>query len=88
MLDTWETWTYSCQTNLASNTVNTATATGMANGLTAIDFSVATVLVTPPGFPNTGVASDRTNILWNIFTLAGIFTVSTLFFLARRKQTI
>lgn len=53
-LDTTETWLYTCQSNLTKSTTNTATASGSANGLTATDFAVATVLVAAPGLPNTG----------------------------------
>ncbi len=40
-----ETWNYTCTANLALTTVNTAVATGHANGLTAIDTALATVVV-------------------------------------------
>lgn len=49
ILEASETWTYTCQTNLTATTVNTATAQGSANTLTATDSSIATVVVTPPG---------------------------------------
>ena len=48
MLDVSETWVHTCETNLTATTTNTGTAEGSANGLTAIDFSLATVVVTPP----------------------------------------
>ncbi|MFZ2804062.1 MAG: ice-binding family protein [Patescibacteria group bacterium] len=44
-LDVNETWTYTCTTNIPQTTTNTAVATGHANGLTAIDTSLATVVV-------------------------------------------
>jgi len=57
-LDTNETWTYTCRTNLTKTTTNTAIASGQANGLTARDFAVATVVVAAvlPKLPNTGLA--------------------------------
>ncbi|MDP3882439.1 MAG: ice-binding family protein [Candidatus Staskawiczbacteria bacterium] len=55
-LDSIETWTYTCQTNLTKTTTNTVTASGKANGLTARDFAIATVIVAPPKLPNTGFA--------------------------------
>jgi hypothetical protein len=52
-LDPTETWTYTCQSNLTKTTVNTAIASGEANGLSISDFAIATVIVasavnTPP----------------------------------------
>ncbi len=55
-LDVNEIWVYTCQSNLTRTTTNTAVATGDANGLTARDFAIATVVVADPGFPNTGFA--------------------------------
>jgi uncharacterized repeat protein (TIGR01451 family) len=56
-LDAGETWAYTCQANLTITTTNTATATGHANGFTATDFAIVTVVVaTPiPKLPNTGL---------------------------------
>ena len=64
LLQTTETWTYSCSQNITVTTTNTATATGFANGLTVTDVSVANVAVSPklipppvvpaPKLPNTG----------------------------------
>jgi LPXTG-motif cell wall-anchored protein len=90
-LDTSETWVYTCQTTLTATTANTAIAEGSANGLTAIDFSLATVLVPPspsaspvPKLPNTGAGSnDKSGILWGAIVLAAaLFSVLTL----TRKQ--
>jgi LPXTG-site transpeptidase (sortase) family protein len=54
-LDTNETWIYTCRTNLTKTTTNTVTAQGDANGLTAKDFAIVTVVVSAvPGLPNTG----------------------------------
>lgn len=88
LLDVSETWTYTCQMNLTTNTVNTSTAQGSANGLTAIDFSLATVVVTPPKLPNTGIAPDEKNMIWPIILSTGILATMSLFYVARRKQTI
>jgi len=56
-LDTDETWTYACRTKLTQTTTNTAIASGSANGLTARDFALATVVVSAivPKLPNTGL---------------------------------
>jgi hypothetical protein len=45
LLDMSETWMYTCQENLTQSTINTGTAQGGGNSLTAIDFSVVTVVV-------------------------------------------
>ena len=63
-LDTNETWTYTCKSRLAQTTTNTAVARGDANGLTARDFAIATVVVALPApvvpkLPNTGLAPFR-----------------------------
>lgn len=50
-LDTNETWKYRCSTTLSQTTTNTVTATGQANGLTAIDTANATVVVGAPIIP-------------------------------------
>ena len=89
-LDTSETWTYTCRTKLTKTTVNTAVATGQANGLTARDFAIATVVVAPavPKLPNTGVDPNGNNIPWNIVIPSGIFVISSLLFVMRKKQTV
>jgi hypothetical protein len=55
LLESNETWTFTCQTNLTKTTTNTATASGTANGLTATDFALATVVV-----PTTSAATETT----------------------------
>jgi len=89
-LDTTETWTYTCQTKLAETTVNTITASGEANGLTARDFAIATVIVNAavPKLPSTGLASSENNIPWNVIAPVGIFAILILLYFVRRKQTI
>jgi hypothetical protein len=44
-LDPTETWVYTCQTNLTKTTINTAVASGAANGLLIRDFAIVTVVV-------------------------------------------
>lgn len=56
-LDTTETWTYTCSTNLTQTTLNTAVATGDANGITVRDFAIATVTVATPPATATPVAT-------------------------------
>lgn len=88
-LETTETWTYTCSAKLTKTTVNTVTSSGDANGLTAKDFAIATVVVSAavPKLPNTGFPPSENNAPWNIIVPAGIFTILTLFYFARRKQT-
>lgn len=88
LLEVSETWTYTCQMNLATNTVNTGTAEGSANGLTAIDYALATVVVPTPSLPSTGIGPDDKSTTWNIVILAGIFVALFSFYLARKKQII
>ena len=86
-LDTTETWTYTYRAKLTKTTVNTITASGEANGLTARDFASATVVVTTvPKLPNTGLPPEN-DISWNIIVPAGIFAISILLYFNRRKQT-
>ncbi len=89
LLDVSETWIYTCRTNLSSTTVNTAEAMGSANGLTATDLSVATVVVAvPPGLPKMGFFDEQNNA-WNMLILAGILMlVSVSLFVALRRRTI
>lgn len=88
LLESNETWIFTCQTNITQTTTNAGTAEGHANGLTAIDFSPATVVVSSPTLPNTGIAPDEKNAPWNVIIPVGISVVLFSFFLARRKQTI
>ncbi|HBD05096.1 TPA: hypothetical protein DCZ32_01405, partial [Candidatus Uhrbacteria bacterium] len=83
-LDTTETWTYTCQTNLTKTTTNTAIATGEANGLTARDFAIATVVVAgaAPSLPKTGIINTE-NILIPFTILSVVFSI--LIFLYFKK---
>lgn len=61
-LDPSETWTYTCQTNLTETTLNTAVATGEANGLTVRDFAIATVVVSGSGFHGSAPPAPATPV--------------------------
>ena len=88
-LDPGETWTYTCSANLTKTTTNTVVATGQANGLTARDFAIATVVVAPPKLPNTGFGPEGKNSTWNIVVIAGILLlISTSIVVVSRKRTI
>lgn len=95
-LDTTETWTYTCRESLSQTTTNTAVATGEANGITVRDFAIVTVVVpvststpaTPevPGLPDTGFTPLKSALAWSLVAV-GIFAVSLLFVLFRKKQS-
>ncbi len=86
LLETNETWNFTCQTNLTQTTTNTGTVVGFANGLVATDFAIATVVVAAPGFPNAGLPPDTT---WNIAILAGaLILILTSFAVVIRKRLI
>ncbi len=50
-LQSTETWRYTCTANIPLTTTNTAVATGHANGLTAVDTALATVVVAGSPIP-------------------------------------
>jgi len=74
-LDPSETWTYTCKTTLTATTLNTAYATGEANGLIARDFALATVVVAAPAptLPATGVHNN----FWSLIALSCLFILSS-----------
>jgi uncharacterized repeat protein (TIGR01451 family) len=74
-LDTSETWVYTCQATLAQSTTNTATATGWANGISATDFAIATVLVASPSLPNTGFPFEAGTVSLDTLMLVLILVV-------------
>ncbi len=88
LLESNETWSFTCQTTITNTTTNTATAEGHANGLIALDYSSATVVVGTPTLPNTGVAPNEKNTPWNIILLSGMFVISILFYITRKKHTV
>lgn len=86
MLDTNETWTYSCQMNLSTTTTNTSRVEGTANGLTAVDFSLATVVVNPPKLSNAGIPPIEKSITWYI--ILGVFLTVFASVIVIKKRTI
>ncbi|MBN2198182.1 hypothetical protein JW698_03300 [Candidatus Wolfebacteria bacterium] len=93
LLENDEIWLFTCKTNLTQTTTNIGIAEGSANGLTAIDFSPATVaLATPdivtPKLPNTGFPPGENNTPWNIIIPAGIFAILVSLFFIQKKQTL
>ncbi len=87
LLESNETWTFTCLTNLTQTTTNTGTAEGSANGLTAIDYSLATVVVAAPSLPKTGLPPAPWNVV--ILLLFGLLAlVSISFVMVLRKHKI
>src|SRR3989338_649014 len=82
LLERNEKWSFVCQTNLTETTTNIGTAEGHANGLTAIDFAPATVVVVAPKLPDTGFDPGTSTIIWNILNSTAILIV--LFWLYQR----
>ncbi|MDO8505916.1 MAG: ice-binding family protein [bacterium] len=89
MLGTTETWVYTCKTKLTATTTNTVTASGDANGLTARDFAIATVVVAAvvPKFPSAGVYNTDSFLTLGIIAL-GISTALMLLYIVRKKQMV
>lgn len=87
LLESNEKWQFTCISNLTKTTTNIGTATGHANGFTAVDFSPATVVVPPPSLPNTGIVPDISNLL-DILVPVGILALLMAFYVSRKKHTV
>lgn len=88
LLDSNETWTFTCQSYLTKTTTNMATAKGSANGLTAVDYAFATVVVLPVGLPNTGFSPEEMS-KWNLIALfSSLILISTSIFVVLKKHKI
>jgi uncharacterized repeat protein (TIGR01451 family) len=70
LLDTNESWIYTCKQNIKVSTGNVATAKGNANGLTALAYAFANVLVAVPSLPKTGFGPEGITISWITIVLA------------------
>jgi uncharacterized repeat protein (TIGR01451 family) len=94
LLETNETWTYTCQQNLTASTTNTATASGFGNGLIVSSIAVASVPVSPalippaPILPVTGYGPGNGSFVWMVASI-GIFlaTGSLLAFTQWKRRT-
>lgn len=77
MLDPNESWIYTCRTNVTQTITNTAWVSGQANGLTARDFAIATVVVAAavPILPSAGATPDLGNYL-ALAVLAGLLLLT------------
>lgn len=87
LLDTTETFYFTCLSSLTQTTTNVATAEGHANGLTAIDFARATVVVAPPKLPSTGFGPEDKSLM-NILVPTGIVALLFSLYIARKKRTV
>jgi len=87
LLDSNETWTFTCKTNVAQTTTNIGKATGFANGLVAVDLSPATVIVAPIKLPATG--TDPSNdIPWNVVIPVGVLVVLLAVYFITKKKVV
>jgi uncharacterized repeat protein (TIGR01451 family) len=92
LMETNETWIYTCQQNLKVTTTNTATAVGTGNGLTVTSVSVANVVVSPalippqPKLPNTGF--DPNNALAIYAAAAGALVAATLLLALTKSKSL
>lgn len=87
LLDSNETWNFTCQTKLTQTTTNIGTATGFANGFSAVDISPATVVVGTPKLPNTGFPPDKNLALWYGVLIAGLLTAISSSFVSYLKKS-
>lgn len=55
ILEVNETWTYRCSMYVPVTHTSSLVATGWANGISAVDIAISTVVVGVPGLPETGV---------------------------------
>ncbi len=83
-LDPGEAWVYTCRTNVTASIMNTATAEGTANGITAIGYAFATVLVAVPGLPNTGFPPEGNVIPLIVVIVAGL-SAAAFFYFTKKK---
>ncbi|MCR4333530.1 MAG: ice-binding family protein [Patescibacteria group bacterium] len=88
LLESNESWVFSCKTNLTKTTTNIGTASGSANGLTATDFALATVVVASPKLPNTGFPLFEGNTFWSVLTLIDTIVLLGMlgYFVSRRYR--
>lgn len=87
LLESNETWQFTCPTRLTKTTTNIVTASGEANGLIAKDVALATVVVSSVKLPNTGYSPESRNLL-NILVPAGVLALLFSAYIARRKRTV
>jgi hypothetical protein len=89
LLESNETWTFTCKTNLTQTTTNTGMAQGSANGLMARDFAIATVVVAGvvPALPNTGIMPTGNNGYWDMVIPIGVLVIMFSLYLILKKRS-
>ena len=88
LLESNEAWSFTCKTNLTQTTTNTVVAYGSANGLTATDFALATVVVAPiPKLPKTGFPSQENNIALIVISSLFAMVVYTVVTNLKKQKT-
>jgi hypothetical protein len=100
LMESNETWTYTCRKYIEYTTTNTATAVGRGNGLTVTSLALANVAVSStfasvsapapapapaPVFPNTGFGSFEGRGGWAV-GLAGLFVSGTLLLAVTKRK--
>ncbi len=82
-LDPAETWTYTCSMNHSQSSLFSVSASGDANGLTARDLAIATVVVAAavPSLPKTGFSTEASVLVLSVIAVA------LFLYVLRRKQT-
>lgn len=88
LLESNEKWQFTCVSSITKTTTNIGTATGRANGFTAVDFSPATVVVAAPSLPKTGFGSEDKSVLWNVIVPVSLIALSFALFFMRRKSIV
>lgn len=88
LLDSTESWVYSCNSSLTETTTNTAIAGGRGNGIMVRDFAIATVVVAAyvPSLPDTGYAPSGSALTWGFIAAIALGVALTFFLIARRKR--
>lgn len=87
LLDTTESWQYTCTANMTETTTNTAVATGAGNGFIVRDFAVATVVVADavPALPATGAEPARDTTARNVIVAVLVAVALVLVVRTRRS---
>jgi len=89
LLDTNETWMYTCKTNVQISTASVATVKGNANALPALAYAFTNVLVAVPDLPNTGLPNEAGNTSIAIIILSALLiVVSTALVVVLKKQKV
>ncbi|MFA6000017.1 MAG: ice-binding family protein [Candidatus Paceibacterota bacterium] len=85
LLESNETWSFTCKSRLYTTTTNIGTARGYANGLMATDLALATVVVYIPKLPTTGFPTKETDTM---IVVASIVIVLLAFYARRKKEIV